>query len=529
MASVFVWLVGYLVRWAGVDLPTQLLGLRIVYLGLALVPLLFLIFTFDYTNRRAWVNRYTIALLSIVPVITIILTWTSDWHTLFWTDLWQETVDGIAILRWKRGIWSSINAVYSFLPGILASILLVSSYFQSSHVYRRQIGAVMLGTLVFWVNALISTTNTPIYQNYFLFFFPLGVTISSVSLFYGIFGLRLLDILPIAQSTIISSLDDSVIVLDAQQRLVDLNPSAQRLLGWSTANAIGKPATTVLHDYPPLLELCCEAIKLKTEWTLGEGDTRRDFDVSASPLTDQRGKSLGQVIVFREITERKRSQMQLLKQQRTLATLEERERLVREMHDNIGQVLGYVNVQTQVVRELLAIEKIKEADEQLARLGNITRDAHTDVREYIFAAKNAITPEQGLIPVLEQYIARFDRNYDIRVEFDGASLFAPDTLPLDVQEHVVRIIQESFNNVRKHSGAKTVSLSIAVQSDVVEIVIRDDGRGFDTAQSFVPGQHFGQDIMRERACEIGAQLNIESMPGHGTRVLLRVPLQGKKR
>jgi nitrate/nitrite-specific signal transduction histidine kinase len=84
---------------------------------------------------------------------------------------------------------------------------------------------------------------------------------------------------------------------------------------------------------------------------------------------------------LRDITERQRAQAHLLQQQRALAVLEERERLARELHDDLGQVMGYVNVQAQAVRELLATGQTEAADAHLARLTAVVQDAHADLRE----------------------------------------------------------------------------------------------------------------------------------------------------
>jgi PAS domain S-box-containing protein len=525
IASIVVWLIGYTVRWAGADLATQLLGLRVVYIGLALVPVAYLVFALDYTGKHAWINRRVIALLCIVPVVTIALTWTNDWHHWFWKSLWQDTRDGVAVLMWERGVWSSINAAYSFVPGAIATAVLAWAFARASNLYRGQIGAILLGSIIFWLNGLVSAINTSVFQNLFLILFPLSYTISSIAMLLGIFGFRLLDIVPIARATVIESLDDSVIVLDAQQRIVDLNRAAQRMFGWSATQALGKPATTVLREWPTLIDLCCEAVMVRTEWTT---DAQRVYDVRATPLKDTRGNALGQVLIFHDITERKRAQAESLQHQRARAMVEERERLAREMHDGLAQVLAYLNVQTQAVRELLARGNTRDADAHLVRLADIARDTHADARDYIFGAKTAFAPEQGLLAALEKYLARFSENYHIATELCVPHALEPGALALETEVQLLRIIQESLNNVRKHSRAQAARVSILKHLDQVEIAIEDNGVGFDPAQA-APNewQHFGTRIMRERADEIGARLAVDAAPGRGTRVSIRLPTQAK--
>jgi len=347
--------------------------------------------------------------------------------------------------------------------------------------------------------------------------------------FFGVFGFHLFDIVPIARDTVIGSLGDGVIVLDAQQRIVDLNPSAQRLFGWSASKAIGRTALELFKPWPDLSALCYSGTATQIELVIGAGDARQDYDVRMSPLPDRRGRLMGQVLILSEITERKRTQAQLLQHQRALAVLEERERLAREMHDSLGQVLGYVNTQAQAVRELLSRGQTTTADTHLARLADIAQDAQADVREYILSVKAAIAPEQGLIPTLKQYLGRFGENYGIHTE-----LCVPETLEAGafspvVEVQLLRIIQEALHNVRKHANAHSVRVSIAAHADQAQVEVEDDGGGFDPAQLQDPGQHFGVRIMRERAQEVGGSLTVQSAPGRGTKVIVWVPLQPRQR
>ncbi|MBN1994425.1 MAG: hypothetical protein JW953_17130 [Anaerolineae bacterium] len=169
-------------------------------------------------------------------------------------------------------------------------------------------------------------------------------------------------------------------------------------------------------------------------------------------LPDRRGNLIGQVIVLRNITTLKHAQAELLQQQRAVAMLQERERLARELHDSVGQVLGYVNVQAQTIRAFLSGGKNDDADAQLLRLVHVVQEAQTDVRAYIFGAKTELAPGQGLISALRQYLARFSQNYGIPTALDApdeAQLFSPV-----VEAHLFRIIQEALNNVRKHMPAR---------------------------------------------------------------------------
>ncbi len=231
-----------------------------------------------------------------------------------------------------------------------------------------------------------------------------------------------------------------------------------------------------------------------------------------------------------DITDIKKSESRLLTQQRALATLEERERIGRELHDSLGQVLGYLNVQAQAAQALFADGKVEAGDRTLARLAGVAQDAHSDVREFILGMKGTPGVAQNFWDALRAYAATFESHYQVRVllSLPGGreSLLSPEG-----ELHLLRIIQEALTNVRKHAGASQVQIIFSLVDAHTQVVIADDGRGFEPPPLSPPqaggmkgGGHHGLNIMRERAGEIGGRLEVRSRPGEGTQVILTFPL-----
>jgi signal transduction histidine kinase len=204
------------------------------------------------------------------------------------------------------------------------------------------------------------------------------------------------------------------------------------------------------------------------------------------------------------------------------AVLEERERIARELHDGLAQVLGYINAQTQAVKKLIQSRRIGEATSELDAMGGIARAVYDDVREAIVGLR---TPAKGLVPTLREYLSRLPRMNGCRVELcvagdaDGVAL-APST---EIQ--LVRIVQEALSNVRKHAGASHVEVIVEASEEEVGVEIVDDGRGFDRLLLDRTGwPRLGLQTMRERAQAVGGAFELVSTPGAGTRVAVHVPL-----
>jgi signal transduction histidine kinase len=138
---------------------------------------------------------------------------------------------------------------------------------------------------------------------------------------------------------------------------------------------------------------------------------------------------------------------------RELAVIEERERIAREMHDGLAQVLGYVNTKSQAVDEYLATGRIDEARTQLAELSGAARSVYVDVREAILGLRSPIVPGAGLVAALEEYARRFAEASKLAVVVSATLEARAAALSPEAEAQVFRIVQESLTNVRKHAEA----------------------------------------------------------------------------
>lgn len=263
--------------------------------------------------------------------------------------------------------------------------------------------------------------------------------------------------------------------------------------------------------------------KAQAEISLGTASTLRHYELNLSPLKDRSDLLLGYLLLLHDVTEQRRAQAQFLEQQRALAALRERDRVARELHDGLGQVLGYVKMQAQAARERLAQGQEAAADNDLEQLVTVAQDAHADVREYILSARSG-TSEPGLLPALRQYLQRFGETYKIRTALILPPELTDGAFEATVEAQLLRIIQEALTNARKHERAQCVQVSICLEDSRAQIIVQDDGAGFDpTLLATAEGQKYGLGFMRERAEEVGGSVEIHSAPGAGTRVIIYVP------
>ena len=203
-----------------------------------------------------------------------------------------------------------------------------------------------------------------------------------------------------------------------------------------------------------------------------------------------------------------------------LSLMEERNRLAHELHDSLAQTLASLRFQVRVLDETLRGGKEPDVWHELEKIENNIDEAYAELRELITHFRAPID-KRGLIPAVEHLIERFQYQTDISIFLQKE--WNVLHLPASIEVQALRIIQESLNNIRKHSQAHTVR--VILRSDTqgdCSILIEDDGIGIkDVPDSDVTlGDHLGLSIMHERAKRIGGTVKIESEPNEGTRILL---------
>lgn len=210
----------------------------------------------------------------------------------------------------------------------------------------------------------------------------------------------------------------------------------------------------------------------------------------------------------------------LYEQLKEMAVIEERERIAREMHDGLAQILGYLHLQIAQLEANPAAIPIRE---ELNTLKKVTATAYDEVRQAILGLRTMVSRGLGLIPTLAEYLHDFSQQTGIAVELQISDERA--TKPSAYAEiHLIRIIQEALANVRKHARTKRACVRFAMDHGHAKVTIEDNGIGFDPEQAMHRGRtKFGLQGMRERAELIGGTCTVESRPQAGTRVIVCLP------
>jgi len=520
-----LWAGSYALERAATDLPTMIFWVKLQFISYTICPVLWLVMVCLFIERDRWITRRNILLLLILPAITLILVWSNDPLSLLQQNIYLDTSGDFPNLGRTFGHWFWVTLAYADFLNLASMTLMGWTLRRKSLAYRRQVLVLFIGLgLVVLQNAAYLAGIFP--ARYFDLT-PVVMGVSGLIIAWGIFRFQLFNIVPVARENIIENMADGLVVLDDQNRIVDVNLTAKTIFGNISNQSIGQDARAFFNDWPAFAEVDCETGKLPGEMVIEKDSRTKIFEVSCSPLYDRRRRRNGTSLIFHDVTEQKESQARLLEQQRALAISEERERLARDLHDNLGQVFGFINVQAQAIKRELSNTGVKVTSNKLERLIEVTQTAHRQMREYIHNAKDVAAVEKDFLSALKHEVEQVKKHTGLPIKLD-----IPHDLPLTglkpgAGNHMLSIIKEALNNIQKHAGAKMVSVVIKGDDKEFCAVITDDGKGFDMARlEKRPLEGLGLNIMKERAAEIGGRLKIDTAPGKGTKVTLRVPLKG---
>jgi ligand-binding sensor domain-containing protein/signal transduction histidine kinase len=210
---------------------------------------------------------------------------------------------------------------------------------------------------------------------------------------------------------------------------------------------------------------------------------------------------------------------------RFAAVLQERNRIAREIHDNLAQEILGVSVQLEIVARTMPVST-EQAKTHLDRARALVRSSIAEARRYVWDLRSQSLDDRDLPTALSEMTRRLTAGSGVQTQFQVSGTFRP--LAPQLENNLLRIGQEAINNAVRHASARTITVNLKFDARSVKLSVRDDGRGFEINNGGSASDgHFGIIGMRERAEEMGGTMAVVSGPGEGTEVVVGVPLEDK--
>ena len=338
---------------------------------------------------------------------------------------------------------------------------------------------------------------------------------------------------------IIDSAMDAIIAVDESQHIVLYNPAAEKVFLWPREAVLGRPLDMLLPerfraDHRAHIRRFGEAgvtSRRMRRYTVLEGlrSDGREFPIEASISQHSESGKKVFTVILRDVTERVQAENELRRSQQDLRELaavsqsareQEKTRIARELHDELAQSLTALKMDLAWTSERLGAKESALSD-KIARMQALLDTTVAATRRISADLRPLMLDDLGLAPAVEWLIESFRERNAIECE-----LIAP-VEDLDFKEPlascVFRILQESLTNVARHSGASSVQVTLARSNGEIALTVKDDGRGFSPDAPRKPDS-YGLLGLRERAYLVGGKVAIDSAPGRGVRIDVRIPL-----
>jgi PAS domain S-box-containing protein len=343
-------------------------------------------------------------------------------------------------------------------------------------------------------------------------------------------------------ASIVDSAMDAIITVDATQTVVQFNRAAEQLFGCATGEALGAPLDRFIpqrfraahrahvEQFGRTGSTSRRMGDMTTLWALRADGS--EFPIEASISQSGEGERRYFTVILRDITRRKefedamqhsREELRELSARVVDAREDEKTRIARELHDELGQMLTALKFDLAFLRERLppaeseVAARAGQMSELLDRTVSATRRISADLRPLML-------DDLGLADAASWLVQEFSERSGIACDIELAGAEVLQDITGSLATAVYRALQESLTNIARHSGARRVRVRLSAQDDEVRLEVEDDGRGF--AQSDLAKlRSLGLKGMRERFAYLGGALEIENAPQGGTRLRIRAPLR----
>ncbi len=508
---------------------------RLTYLFIALAPVAWLAFALDYTGRHRWLDLRRLWLLGVLPAAFFVLTLTNDLHHLVWVEHSFHPEWGLFPLRVDSyGPWFWVQVIYNYSLVVLGAILIGQAYLRSHRPYRQQTLWAIAGAAVpLLFNLAYILRLVPGLRKDFS---PLVWALGGLAFAVAIFRHRLLDLAPIARQVLVDRMADGLVVLDAHDRIIDLNPAAQAIVGASPDQVLGSPIAAAWGAWGSLPDTALETSDVPLELGWAREGRMCHYDVRISPLADRRGRRTGRLIILRDITRHKEADEAL---QRSNLELQARNADLDAFAQTVAHdVKGPLSIVAGHAEMLLEYDKELPEDlraQFLRTMEEGARKAASIVTELLLLASVRRGVEVHLeVLDMAAVVAEALKRLAGQVEERKAEVIAPEEWP-NAQGYapwVEEVWVNYVSNAIQYGGIPPrVELGAREQEDgTVRFWVRDNGAGLTAeeqpllfrpftqlGQLRVTGHGLGLWIVRRIVEKMGGQAGVEStgVPGEG--------------
>jgi PAS domain S-box-containing protein len=301
-----IWTVTFALDISSDSLAFKILLMKIRFLGLPFVSLSLMLIAILFSGHGKWLTKRRMAILLIIPIITVFLALTTEYSTVFrYNYALVQTAGGFSVLGFANGIWTrSIYFPFIYIEEAITLLLLLQVIFGNQRLYARQAQLFFVAVLIPVIADILFLFGITPVKNYNIV--PSTFAFTGILLAIALFQYRFIDIVPVARNTLFERMSDPMLVIDREGRLADFNPAAEKVLGLCRAKNLGKGAIDVLHEHEELCACIQEPHPACRTITIEDGAAAHVFDLSIEKLASGAGELTEKLVLLRDVTDYRR-------------------------------------------------------------------------------------------------------------------------------------------------------------------------------------------------------------------------------
>lgn len=424
------------------------------YVGAAAVPVLLFLFVTSQELRGRAHSKGTIAALSVIPVATLVVVWTNEYHSLIWTGF-SEISATTNLMQYEHGIWFWIGYVgYTYALLVIGTVLLARQVILMRELYRTQAVLLLVAMSFPWIASIIYLAGlSPIPG---LDLSRVALAIAGAVMAAGVFKWQIADLVPLARDVAIDRMADGMIVLDFEDRIIDVNAAAMALLGIEGRPPIGKRLAEVVQDCPGMERA------IRPPGTVAIRCGLRWLEAAVSPVNESSHENGGSVIVLHDITERIARQEELdLHRQHLERLVEER---TRELEETLAD-LARTNADLALANQAKDAFLMGMSHEMRTPLNTVIGFSDVLLLDIDGELNSAQSHHTRLIHDAGKELLGF-----VDEAFEAAHVLSGEVVPTPARFDVAATITEVAHAVQATADAKGLTLTVRGVADPVELV-----------------------------------------------------------
>lgn len=532
-ASSFVWIVGYIFEFLGTTLDVKMSGVKLQYLfGIPFVSTLWFAAAIHYSSFGHKPSIKFFLSLIIIPFVIMILMWTNEFHHLVYDNIGLIHSDSFLIITKEIGIVYYINIIYSYALLLAGTIKLILCLRKSRSIYRGQIAVFIIASLLPWIGNILYIFGMNSFMRVDIT--PIAFSITMLLVWIGLFRYQLFDIVPIARNLIIESMQNAILVIDENDRIVDANPAARSI--FKSNELIGKLKDEVLKG-------------LKIKWDV---DSYKQTEVFEIQINDEvyelvvsdiigSGKTRkGKFLTFYNITERK------INEKKLKGLNASKDRLFSIIaHDLKNPFFGMIGL-SDILREDFDELTDDEKRDLINNLNDLSRNTHKMLENLLDWSRQQ-TGKIAFAPQSFDLVALIKQNINIaeqqaRIKKINLTFELPDSLNVFADENMIdTVVRNLISNAIKFTmpGGK-INVAAETQNNKAIISVKDSGIGIsdeiknklfqldvDVRSSGTSGEQgtgLGLLLCKEFVEKNKGTINVESKKNSGSTFTFTLPI-----